>query len=143
MAIKYLDATGLAYFWSKIKDYVDSQSSGADHVIETGTSGDWTYQKWSSGLLKAWYSESKSFAATTSSGNGWFRTSGQQIITIPSDLGFTSVTYGSVSITGIAQAYWFASVTTFSTSQLLYYAVHLGSTTQTGYARAEVVGRWK
>lgn len=38
MAKEYLDKTGLAYFWSKVKAYVDSHSGGGDSLYTfTGT----------------------------------------------------------------------------------------------------------
>lgn len=35
MATKYLDDTGLAYFWGKITDYVDTHSGGGSSTIGT------------------------------------------------------------------------------------------------------------
>lgn len=32
MSTKYLDSTGLAYFWTKIKNYIDSHGGDAGHV---------------------------------------------------------------------------------------------------------------
>lgn len=48
-------------------------SSGVDYVTEEGTSGSWTYRKWSSGLQEAWFSGSITFSAAGSALNGWYR----------------------------------------------------------------------
>lgn len=48
-------------------------TSAADIVTEEGTSGSWTYRKWSSGLQEAWYSGSITFSAASTSVNGWNR----------------------------------------------------------------------
>lgn len=42
MANKFLDDIGLAYFWSKIKNYVDSHSGSGSNVIITYNSTDET-----------------------------------------------------------------------------------------------------
>lgn len=98
MAVKYLDETGLAYLWTKIKAYVDSHGSSgtatptanttsafdssakmnstdmtsaqvtdfvdsisgssiapADYIVEQGTSGNWRWRKWKSGIVEAWH----------------------------------------------------------------------------------------
>ena len=84
MAKEYLDKTGLAYFWGKIKDYVSNQISAIGaltgvkgnaettyrtgnvnltpanlgvkvYCTETGTSNGWHYKKYSDGYGEAWY----------------------------------------------------------------------------------------
>lgn len=58
MAQKYLDESGLAYFWQKVKAYGNAHWGGsasfADYVVEQGTSGIWTYRKWNSGIAECW-----------------------------------------------------------------------------------------
>ena len=38
------------HYWADLP----SIGGGADSVVETGNSGEWTYQKWESGLAKCW-----------------------------------------------------------------------------------------
>lgn len=46
-----------------------------DFVIAHGTSGNWTWRKWHSGIMEEWYRETKSSVAITSrSGSGYFAT---------------------------------------------------------------------
>lgn len=47
MATEYLDKNGLAYFWSKIKDYVDAHSGGASSWTLAGSA---TGQTWVTGI---------------------------------------------------------------------------------------------
>lgn len=77
MAKKYLDDTGMSYFWGKLKDYFQAKlvsgtniktinnetllgsgdialPSPADYIVEQGTSGIWTYRKWNSGIAECW-----------------------------------------------------------------------------------------
>lgn len=58
--------------------YVNGQplSLGADYVVETGTDGNWYYEKWNSGISKAWYNENfGSVALTTNSASGVYTNS--------------------------------------------------------------------
>lgn len=112
-----------------------------DFVVDEGTSDNWKYRKWKSGKIEAWYARSQSFAATTSSGNGWYR-SGLVYANIPNDLGVTSIEHSDISITGIAQAYWLATPVEANTTRFTCYAVHLGSSTQTGYFRVYFIGTY-
>ena len=77
MAKKYLDDSGMSYFWGKLKDYfqaklvsgtniktINNESvlgsgniqvpSSVDYIVEQGTSGIWTYRKWNSGIAECW-----------------------------------------------------------------------------------------
>lgn len=65
----------------------------ADYVVEQGTSGDWIYRKWYSGLCEAWGTETKSIACTVSSPYyGGYRTDEIQY-TIPSGIFNATPTY--------------------------------------------------
>lgn len=56
-------------------------TSGADIVTEEGTSGSWTYRKWSSGLQECWYSGSVTFSSASSVVSGWNRST--QNVSLP------------------------------------------------------------
>lgn len=52
----YLDGTGLETILSVLKQWIEARPSGggatgADYIVEQGTSGMWTYEKWNSGKL--------------------------------------------------------------------------------------------
>ena len=59
-------------FGNVLSGKVDS-SSLADTVTEEGTSGDWTYRKWSSGLAEAWGTLTASSATFTTTGSVYYR----------------------------------------------------------------------
>ena len=40
-----------------------------DYVTDKGTSGDWTYRKWSSGVIEAWFTGTVSCGATSATGS--------------------------------------------------------------------------
>ena len=56
------------------KSYADSVAGGtaADYVVEQGTSGIWTYRKWSSGIAECWGAQSYSNIAVDSAWGGVF-----------------------------------------------------------------------
>ena len=51
--------------WGSWKTILDS-SNTADHVVEQGTQGDWTYRKWNSGFAECW----RNVSVTPSTVNG-------------------------------------------------------------------------
>lgn len=83
----YLDNNGLARLWENIKNYVEARVSEvlvdlikpADHVVEEGTSGDWTYRKYANGTFDAWLRQNgPTLSSWTASGNMYYG----QVITI-------------------------------------------------------------
>lgn len=58
MAQSYLDKTGLAALWAKIKNYVgdatDQSGPLSRHPVEEGLSNGWNYIKWSDGIMECW-----------------------------------------------------------------------------------------
>lgn len=59
--------------WSLEVNLLGTSTTPADYITEEGTSGSWTYRKWSSGLQEAWFSGSITFSSASSSINGWNR----------------------------------------------------------------------
>lgn len=147
MAQKYLDYSGLQYLWTKIKNYIDSHSGGgtsvADYIVEQGTTGNWYYEKYNSGICKAWYnSGSTTTTCATSSGNGWYRNSSAYTIST-SALGLVSTQFCTVTVDA-SLAYVVASVVACNPTHIQYYVGHLGSySDKTSWVYAEIVGRWK
>lgn len=66
----------------------------ASVVEEEGTSGNWTFRKWSNGKIEAWGTDSKSVACTTSSvPYGGYRTASEITWSIPSGIFTATPTY--------------------------------------------------
>ena len=63
----------------------------SNHVVEEGTSGIWTYRKWSDGTAECWgKTAAKTYSCTNQSGNGYYTSESQ---TFPSGL-FQTTTVG-------------------------------------------------
>lgn len=67
--------------WSLEVNPLGTSTTPADYITEEGTSGSWTYRKWSSGLQEAWYSGSITFSAASSVVSGWNRST--QNVSLP------------------------------------------------------------
>ena len=112
-----------------------------DIKIEVDTSGNWTYEKWSSGIVKMYYTGT--YSSTFNNGNyfGAYRGTGQTL-TYPFTL--ASVIYANVD--HIAPNTGFCLLSTYDTTQLKFYPYNRTNqkSTQTDIrVIAEVVGRWK
>ena len=110
-----------------------------DAVIERGTSGIWTYRKWSSGVAECWGTYSKSVSHYNTVFGGYAYTSG--VVNFPSGL-FVSApmcTYTSRVNNGMALT---GTVTTNLTKDSnTYYTLAQSSGTQTCYWYIYAVGR--
>lgn len=115
----------------------------SDYIVEQGTTGKWYYEKYNSGILKAWYnSGSTTTTCATSSGNGWYRNSSTYTIST-SALGLISTQFCTVTVDA-SLAYVVSSVVACNPTQIEYYVGHLGSYSNvTSWIYAEIVGRWK
>ncbi len=51
----------------------DVNTNPPDYVVENGTSGNWTYRKWNSGFLEAWFMGSVTFTTEDGPYNGMYR----------------------------------------------------------------------
>lgn len=162
MAKKYLDDTGMSYFWGKLKSYfqeklvsgtniktINSTSllgsgditlpSPADYVIETGTSGYWTYRKWNSGISECWLT----WTGTLShywSGNGLYGYS-TGAINFPSGL---FITTPSITADGaIGSAFYLGTTIMPSATGVNVAACTTISGQQTCTFHIQVKGKWK
>lgn len=112
-----------------------------DIKIEVGTSGNWTYEKWSSGIVKMYYTGTYSSAFNNGNYFGAYRGT-SQTLTYPFTL--ASVTYANVD--HIAPNTGFCVLSTCDTTQLKFYPYNRTNQTATQSnikVIAEVVGRWK
>lgn len=72
---------------------------GTVSVVEEGTSGNWSWIKWSNGKVEAWYSEviNQSFAFTTHSGSNYYYTNSDwtsRTLTVPTGV-FSTIIDGA------------------------------------------------
>ena len=112
-----------------------------DIKIEVGTSGNWTYEKWSSGIVKMYYTGTYSSAFNNGNYFGAYRGTAQTL-TYPFTL--ASVTYANVD--HVAPNTGFCVLSTYDTTQLKFYPYNRTNqkATQSDIkVIAEVVGRWK
>ena len=113
----------------------------ADYIVEQGTSGNWTYEKWSSGIVKMYYTGTYSSAFNNGNYFGAYRGTAQTL-TYPFTL--ASVTYANVD--HVAPNTGFCVLSTYDTTQLKFYPYNRTNqkATQSDIkVIAEVVGRWK
>lgn len=108
-------------------------------IVEQGTSGIWTYRKWSDGTAECWGLTSyTSHAMTQQSGNGYYS---QETYNLPSGL-FTSINNATGSKTGSGGLVTI-SFYTATTGYLGYYCICTSSLTVTFGIFFNVKGRWK
>ena len=119
----------------------DNGDQQKDIKIEVGTSGNWTYEKWSSGIVKMYYTGTYSSAFNNGNYFGAYRGTAQTL-TYPFTL--ASVTYANVD--HVAPNTGFCLLSTYDTTQLKFYPYNRTNqkATQSDIkVIAEVVGRWK
>lgn len=114
-----------------------SQESGSlatvpykDYVTEEGTSGNWQYRKWNSGIVEAWYSTTGSLTINSAIGS-LYQTSSNASITLPSGL-FNSVQYGKVDVANSSWGAW-TYILTVSTTSITYRAFSASSRSSSTY----------
>lgn len=139
MAKEYLDKTGLAYFWGKIKAYGDSHwggggTAGEDYVTAVGTTSSWNYRKWNSGKIEAWYRGNVSCSAATAV-NNVYRSS--YSLTIPSGI-FDAAPKINMSIDQNASTLLAAIGYASSKTAISGYVFRTGSQTSTYNTRVAV-----
>lgn len=72
---KFLDLTGLEYFWTKLKAIIQALSDKVDeidqrqYVVEAGVSNGWSYKKFSNGSFEAWYTGNAASAVNVANGS--------------------------------------------------------------------------
>ena len=121
-------------------DRIMNWLADTDQVIEQGTSGDWTYRKWKSGISECWrYARYPNDAMTTQEGYGYY--SSIKNISFPADL-FTIapvVTVGT-ELNGALGNFTF-STTAKNAFSGYFWATR--STTKIVYAHIHAIGHWK
>ena len=116
----------------------------ADYVVEHGTSGHWTYEKWNSGVCKAWYYESFNYQPSfTQQATGIYSHSDwtSRTINLPSGL-FSTVTGAHANI--ITNSYVHIGVPAYSTVAVAVRVwMDLATSPKLQGLNIEVVGTWK
>ena len=108
-----------------------STRAPATVVEEEGTSGNWTFRKWSNGKIEAWGTDSKSVACTTSSAPyGGYRSANEITWSIPSGIFDGTPNYVFGTKTG-ANAFKVVNLRAASATQLAGYFSCGESATQT------------
>lgn len=111
-----------------------------DAVTEQGTSGIWTYRKWSSGIAECWgIKAAASYAITGTWGQGKYASTSQ---TYPSGL-FVAAPVITINKYGGGSGLIWASVNSNTTSQVNFYVCDTSSQTVTCQFSLYAVGRWK
>ena len=128
----------------EIDDFVDSIGGGgdpiADEVIEVGTSGIWTYRKWSSGIAECWGSYSSSITTSSPFGGWYYRTIG--------NIGFPSGLFSStptITATKNANANGLSFIQIYSVTSAGFTPEVANPTSQTFDCTIafNAIGRWK
>lgn len=131
-----------AYFFKyTLKETVPD--SAVDYIVEEGTSGEWTYRKWNSGVAECWrQTGSYSEAMTNNYGNGNYYTT--DYFGFPPNL-FTSVKYVDVHrVGGNGVGLVSTSVYSYSTTRVDLYIWNNGSPLTTNLAFSiHAIGTWK
>lgn len=129
------------------KSYADSVAGGtaADYVVEQGTSGIWTYRKWSSGIAECWGAQSYSNISVSSAWGSVYESAGQKL-TFPSGLftaapDYCSITYGGGSEATLSiEPFGLPSKTETQTFCLTRAAA---ATITNAKVQVHAIGRWK
>ena len=122
---------------SSVKD-----SNGEFVSVVKGTSGNWTYRKWSDGTVELWGSQEVSgVACTTSFGSSMYRSDALTMITFPFSVYSPNLT-ASYESDGYGAMLWATSRTT-ETSPPSYYLLRATSgTISSGKIVFHVFGKW-
>lgn len=111
-----------------------------DYITSSGTSGIWRYQKYNSGLMKAYGTTSVTTAISTASGNLY--RSGALTQALPS--GFTSIISSNITYRASNVIGWVVNRNETTTSTLTYYLVSVSSVASASRTiDFIVVGLWK
>lgn len=118
----------------------------ADHIVEEGTSGNWTYRKWSSGIAECWGTHSWSVSSWTQWGaqSGIYYSTYSGRISYPTSLFnstpaimFSGTFSGSDSFLGASRDHSSAETPSF-----FFMRIQAGSS-GTGNVYIHAIGTWK
>lgn len=143
--VAVLDGSGWVYYRTPAELLGDMGVK--DYIVEQGSSGKWTYRKWSNGDAECWASATVSGMACTTKVGNWYRTGNITIDNYPftfaanPDLQMTFETYSGTG--GLA---WSAGTSSSSpkTKPATVYVIRPTSLNSiTGFIRYYAKGKWK
>lgn len=122
-----------------------SEGLSADYVVAQGTTGIWTYRKWSSGIAECWGAQSYSNITVDSAWGSVYESAGQNL-TFPSGLftaapDYCSITYGGGSEAALSME--IDSEPTASQTQRFYFTRGSSATITNAKVQVHAIGRWK
>lgn len=113
---------------------------GVDHVVEQGTSGDWTYRKWNSGIAECWCDYSMgSFSPTSNFGGIYYRILEK---TFPTNFFIEAPEFAEVDIYWDTGSSW-ASARAVSKDVLQFTAFKNSNSANSAVVRMMAKGKWK
>lgn len=119
---KFLDDTGLARFWQKVKAYIDNR----EPAIEV--QGNWHFRVYNDGSFEAWYGATGQTVAITAASGSVYR-SDRMTLTLPSNLtskGTTEIVAFNLGCGHNNYPTWTA-VASKTATQINYYVLSGGS----------------
>ena len=139
----YVDAAGTKSYIIDDPAAFRSALDIYDHVFEQGTSGIWTYRKWSSGIAECWgMSSSTSYAVTNQYVNGYYANLGT--VSFPSALFVAApCVQATRTNTGSGSALVFVSLHTVTASSFAGFVGATSSGTYPCQFSYHAIGRWK
>lgn len=118
-----------------------SKLTNTPMVVESGTSGIWTYRKWSNGTAECWgITASTQKSVTSSYGNGYYAP--QDTIPLPSGL-FTSVNHAQTTLIDAGGIGTWFDLQSANTTNIQGYIYGIRANTTTFRIGAYVIGKWK
>lgn len=143
--VAVLDGSGWVYYRTPAELLGDMGVK--DYIVEQGSSGNWTYRKWSNGDAECWASATVSGMACTTTVGNWYRTGNITIsnypftFTVNPNLQMTFETYS-----GTGGLVWSAGTSSSSpkTKPATVYVIRpTSSNSITGFVRYYAKGKWK
>lgn len=127
----------------KLKGTVSDDTNGGNYIsVVTGTSGIWTYNKWSNGDVELWGSFPISNMECNTAIGGWFRT----MVFYPSSFPFTvnsPIVTASYESAGYGAVLWATTETTTKMPPNYYLIRPTSTTIANGSIKFHVRGKWK
>ena len=118
------------------------EAVSVDYIVEQGTSGQWTYRKWNSGIAECWIKYDVSVGVTTSSAQyGGYRSDSISVPSFP--FTFTAVPSLTISISGGSQGSWVNNATATATGCSFYLSSGASQSARTRNMSVQVMGKWK
>ena len=113
----------------------------ADFIVETGTSGIWTYRKWSSGITECWTTSPIESGTHKMTANGNLYTSAEHAYSFPSNL-FNGKPNLSMCVQQLGGMWGKTGGSTSKTTAIVQF-LRTNSTTDSIQFNMSAIGRWK